>query len=282
MDKENIKKGAFLKKLREDSLYTERDLAELIGVEPGDITVWETGIKFPDDNPTLEKLSRILNVSKKELINGEYSKKNKEIESFTEYETVERDYKVNKQSTEKIDIKKTVLLVVLSCVALFTLIVAIAALTKPSTKVANDEDYIYVSDKRETVVHNPRTSNEHIVYNTQALSANKEREDRELYRFGFEKVEEGYFVKRTDKYLLVFKDDTFYLTLFNFKNNGSNYEVEENIYSRLIKYRNSTRTVSVEVEMYPPHGTVDCDSYVCSTKNDYFKYLNLLIDYIRG
>ena len=74
MDKENIKRGAFLKEVRTANLLSEEELAELLGVETSDITVWETGIKFPEDNGTLDELSRILKVSKKELQNGEFKK----------------------------------------------------------------------------------------------------------------------------------------------------------------------------------------------------------------
>ncbi|MCR4581602.1 MAG: helix-turn-helix domain-containing protein, partial [Bacilli bacterium] len=262
MDKENIKRGAFLKTLRENALYTERDLAELIGVEPSDVTVWETGIKFPEDNIIIEKLAKILNVSKREILNGEYNKKSKDTDKYAELDYVEDDSE-NKEVTN--NMKKTVALVVLACVVLFVFIIALAALTRPST--GTDEVYYVASDVREPIVHKPHVKNEHIIYNTQVLSSNTANDrTSELVKYSFI-YQDGKYVKATSNYRIEYYDSTFYLTIYG---KNRTFYAEENVFKKLIKHTSSNKTKTVEVEITPPYGSVNCDTYICESNADYY------------
>ena len=73
MKQESIKRGKFLQELREAQEMTQEELAEHMGMTAADITLMETGIKFPEDSETIEKLAFYLNVTKKELLSGDFS-----------------------------------------------------------------------------------------------------------------------------------------------------------------------------------------------------------------
>ena len=278
MDKENIKRGSFLKEVRTANLLSEEELADLLGVEASDITVWETGIKFPEDNETLDDLSRVLNVSKKELLNGEF-KKDKAIER-----PIEVEYKELKAEDNSImsNSAKNVILVVLSCMVLFILVVTIASVTK-SNKVYSPAptERIEVSDEREPVYYEPHRSNEYIIHNTQVLSANDSSnyDGSNLTKYGFVSAGNNKYVKNTGKYKIEYYNSVFHLTVYR---KFGNLYIERDARSNLLKYTDSNRAKTVTVEVYSPSGEVDCDDYMCIYNNDYYKYLNLLVYAVRG
>ena len=278
MDKENIKRGSFLKEVRTANLLSEEELAELIGADASDITVWETGIKFPEDNDTLEELSRVLKVSKKELLNGEF-KKDKVAEK-----PIEVEYKELKNDDVSImsNSAKNVILVVLSCMVLFILVVTVASVTKSNkvyTPVSNDR--IEVSDVREPVYYEPHKSNEYIIKNTQALSANDSTnvDGSNLLKYGFVAEGNNKYVKKTSKYKIEYYKSVFHLTVY--KKSGNLY-VERDVRNNLLKYTDANRAKTVTIEMYSPSGEVNCDEYECSCNTDYYRYLNLLVFAVRG
>ena len=257
MDKENIKRGSFLKEVRTANLLSEEELAELIGADASDITVWETGIKFPEDNDTLEELSRVLKVSKKELLNGEF-KKDKVAEK-----PIEVEYKELKNDDVSImsNSAKNVILVVLSCMVLFILVVTVASVTKSNkvyTPVSNDR--IEVSDVREPVYYEPHKSNEYIIKNTQALSANDSTnvDGSNLLKYGFVAEGNNKYVKKTSKYKIEYYKSVFHLTVY--KKSGNLY-VERDVRNNLLKYTDANRAKTVTIEMYSPSGEVNCDEY---------------------
>ena len=276
MDKENIKRGSFLKEVRTANLLSEEELADLLGVEPSDITVWETGIKFPEDNPTLEELARILKVSKKELQNGEFKKEKGTMSNAMEVEYEE--LKVD-EPTILSNSSKNILLVVLSCIVLFILVVTIASVAggkKTYTPVSKE----YVSDVREPVHHEPHRSNEYIIQNTQVLSANESSDysGENLLNYGFVKSGDKY-IKKTNKYKVEYYKSTFYLTVYN---KPGNLYITRDARQSLMKYTDANRAKTVTVEMAPPSGEVDCDIDICSYNVDYYRYLNLLVKVVRG
>ncbi len=67
------KTGKFLKKLRLKMGYTQKDLAEKLGVVPKTVSKWETGKGFPDVS-LIASLSDVLNVDLKTLVLGEAEK----------------------------------------------------------------------------------------------------------------------------------------------------------------------------------------------------------------
>jgi transcriptional regulator with XRE-family HTH domain len=279
MDRDNIKRGAFLKEVRTANLLTEKELAELLDVEPDDITVWETGIKFPDDENTLERLSKALNVTKKELMNGNFNKSREN--QIVEVKFNEED-KPKRESVLLSNTAKNILLVVLSVVVFVILVGTIASLNKNNNKTLNNKSTIVeeVSDEREPVKHVPHTSNEHIIYNTQALSANDSSnyDGYKLLDYGFHKSGNKY-VKSGRNYRIEYYNSTFYLTLTT---SGGKLYVTRDIRDGLLIYKDANRARSVTVEMNPPSGKMDCDKDLCTYNTDYYKYLNLLVGVIRG
>ena len=277
MDKENIKRGAFLKEVRTANLLSEEELAELLGVEPSDITVWETGIKFPEDNGTLEELARILKVTKKELQNGEFKKD--KLANTKEVIDVEYEELRNDEPSIMSNSSKNVLLVVLSCLVLFILVITIASITggKKTYTPVNREN---VSDVREPIHHEPHRSNEYIIQNTQVLSANETShyDGAKLLNYGFVKSGDKY-IKKTNKYKIEYYNSTFYLTVYN---KSGNLYVTRDARQSLMKYTDANRAKTVTVEMAPPSGEMDCDIDICSYSNDYYRYLNLLVKVVRG
>ena len=370
MKHESIQKGKFLQELRQANNMTQEELAEHMGVDASDITLMETGIKYPEDEETLEKLAFYLNVTKKELINGNFDKK--------EITRVNYDEEKSVLSTEH---KKNFLIIVLSCIVIFIIIISLASLygdggkdkyylyfnsdnvidnestliksgkkyelsfnsletndkkkiksiilyykdtngekvilsgnnkdydlketkkqsydlkefvydkvylevtydddTKDTSKITVSKDYKYsVSDEREAVTHTHKTSNEYIIHNTQALSANdpSRYDGAPLLNHGFTKVGDSY-VKKRKNYSIEYKDAIFYMTVYRA---GGNKYMTRDIRRISVKYTDTSADRVVIVETVPPQGELDCDIDYCSLSTDYSKYVNLLIREIRG
>ena len=67
----NKKLGKNLKRLREDKGLSQKELADKLNYTRQNLSKWENGIAFPTDEETIDKLAKILGVSKKELLNPE-------------------------------------------------------------------------------------------------------------------------------------------------------------------------------------------------------------------
>jgi transcriptional regulator with XRE-family HTH domain len=280
MDKENIKKGNFLREVRTANSLSEEDLAKIAEVSPEDIAVWENGIKFPEDPVILDKLAKALNVTKRELSNGEFKK-------IREEDIIEVQFDEDKEETKNKNVQldnktKNILLVVLSCMVFFILVGTVISITtgNTSSKTSGPKEVIEVSDEREPVEHHPHTSNEHIIYQTQPLSPNDAAhyDGSPLLNYGFKKVGEKY-VKKTSKYKIEYLNSVFTLNLYS--KSGTIVAVRDARES-LIKYKDSNRAKTVIVQMATPHGKLNCDTDLCVASSDYYKYLNLLVSAVRG
>lgn len=64
--------GKVIKELREKKIYTQKQLAEILGVSDKTISKWETGKGLPDIG-IISDLSASLGVSLAELLSGEYA-----------------------------------------------------------------------------------------------------------------------------------------------------------------------------------------------------------------
>ncbi len=67
---DNVKTGLLIAQIRKEKGYTQKDLAEKIGVSNATVSKWETGKGFPDIS-LLEPLAISLNISISEIIAGE-------------------------------------------------------------------------------------------------------------------------------------------------------------------------------------------------------------------
>ena len=67
---DNLKTGLLIAQIRKEKGYTQKDLAEKIGVSNATVSKWETGKGFPDIS-LLEPLAISLNISISEIIAGE-------------------------------------------------------------------------------------------------------------------------------------------------------------------------------------------------------------------
>ena len=77
--------GKFIQELRKNKGLTQQDLAKELNYTDKTISRWETGKAFPEDNNTLEKLSKLFEVSIEELTYGErITKKNRNKYIFLE------------------------------------------------------------------------------------------------------------------------------------------------------------------------------------------------------
>jgi len=81
MNQEKI--GKFIQERRKAKKLTQEDLAEKLGVNNRSVSRWENGKCMPDLS-ILKDLSKELNVSINDLLNGEFVDKEKYQETFEE------------------------------------------------------------------------------------------------------------------------------------------------------------------------------------------------------
>ena len=67
---DTIKIGKFIKELRKEQNLTQKELANNLGIPDRAVSRWERGVGCPDIS-LLSDLSKILNISISELLNGE-------------------------------------------------------------------------------------------------------------------------------------------------------------------------------------------------------------------
>ena len=66
----NNKIGKYIKKLRIDNHFTQKDLADKLGVTYQAVSKWENGKNIPDIS-VLKEMSNLFNVEISEILNGE-------------------------------------------------------------------------------------------------------------------------------------------------------------------------------------------------------------------
>ena len=102
---DNEKFGKFIKELRKEKNLTQKQLADKINITDKAVSKWERGLSFPDIT-MLNILSKELNVSVEELLNGEKFKE--EVIDNKEQDNLDLQ-KSNGESMQKhIDIEKAV------------------------------------------------------------------------------------------------------------------------------------------------------------------------------
>ena len=274
MDRENFKRGSFLKQLRTSNGMSERDLAEILDVEKSDIAVWETGIKFPDDSATIERLAKLFHVTKREILNGEYKKER----TTTEVEYNEKT--VTTEDTLLSNTGKNVLIVALSCVILLILVVSIYSVASNINKKVNlDLTQYQVSDEREEIIHVPRRINETVITNTTALTANYTYNADKLLAYGFTKSGNKYS-KSFDRNKIEFYDGKFYLT---YKSRQTSYKeiYSKDVFGSKFQVTVYNGTIYYDYEDEGGYTAKNCYAYSCSNTTDYKRYVNFLINEIR-
>lgn len=66
----DINKGNYLKELRLKNNLTQKDLGDLVHYSDKNISKWEQGKSFPQDDKTLNDLAAALGVDRKDLLCG--------------------------------------------------------------------------------------------------------------------------------------------------------------------------------------------------------------------
>ena len=113
MDSEKV--GKFIYQLRVKNNLTQNELATKINVTNKAVSRWERGIGFPDIS-LLEPLSKVLNISILELLNGEYIKEKSQAEKKDINVLLQTLLKIN----EKNKYNKTL---IISIIILFTSVI---------------------------------------------------------------------------------------------------------------------------------------------------------------
>ncbi|MEG2329810.1 helix-turn-helix domain-containing protein [Anaerorhabdus sp.] len=76
---DNIKFGEFLIELRKEKGYTQKDVAERLGVSDKAVSKWERGLSFPDIT-LLEPLANMFNITLTELYHSERIKEGEKLD----------------------------------------------------------------------------------------------------------------------------------------------------------------------------------------------------------
>ncbi len=127
--------GNLISELRKEMNLTQKDLANKLNVTPKAISRWETGRGYPDIE-ILPDLSKVLNVTISELLNGELSPKD-------DIDTVESNlfYVCNNAAqSKKRDAKKIICLSVVLGVATLLLIMNIFYVLSSALSIINSVD----------------------------------------------------------------------------------------------------------------------------------------------
>lgn len=145
------KTGCLIAKLRKEMNLTQKDLADKLSVTAKAISRWETGRGYPDIE-ILPELSRILNISINELLNGELSPK--EIDKHTEEAPIlyicNNAAKKQKKSRTKIIWLSVILGLTILSFVLYIILSAASIITSidPNCVIAHDYSYIIYQNEK--------------------------------------------------------------------------------------------------------------------------------------
>lgn len=84
--------GKRIRELRKSKKLTQEQFAELIGMEPSNISKMESGLHFPQPEK-LEKLAKILDVNVSELFNFEHFNKEEDLINYIDNSLKDFDLK---------------------------------------------------------------------------------------------------------------------------------------------------------------------------------------------
>ena len=132
---DQVKIGAFLKRLRKEKNFTQEQLAEQLGVSNRTVSRWETGSNMPDISLLVE-IAEFYNISVAELIDGE--RRNEDMnEEVREVADKMADYAGTEKTTIIRNIRNHSLLGLCGIIVLFVLEMTV------SEGYSRITDYIY-------------------------------------------------------------------------------------------------------------------------------------------
>jgi len=132
---DQVKIGAFLKRLRKEKNFTQEQLAEQLGVSNRTVSRWETGSNMPDISLLVE-IAEFYNISVAELIDGE--RRNEDMnEEVREVADKMADYAGTEKTTIIRNIRSHSLLGLCGIIVLFVLEMTV------SEGYSRITDYIY-------------------------------------------------------------------------------------------------------------------------------------------
>ena len=214
-----IKIGNLISKKRKEKNYTQKDLADKLGVTDRAISKWERGVGCPDIS-YLEDLSKLLNISGVELLRGE---ENAEVNEQSIIESIK-----NSNEITKVQIRKTISTILMTIIILISGLIIISNI-KIIRSITRKYyyDFSYLESKKEELNNYYK-----IIINNQGIYSDDD----------YDKIKE--FVNNTKKKIDSFNYKNGYYTLSEFYKIYDNYMnifMESNLkidapYDILLKY----------------------------------------------
>ena len=266
---DDVRRGKFLARLRNDKNLKQSDLAKLIGYSNKSISKWERGECFPKDDEVPLKLSEIFDVSIEEILQGEPT-------------DIEDNYKTNIKIIDYIiGNRKLIIFIILTLISLS--FIGIFLFTKIDNKF-NDKIYgkhksKFINDSSyEDVIYN---NDENIKDNDNNNYYYKDKEVTDYDKYSV-LINHGFILENNSYYKKLNNDVDIYFYTFNEsfklffnKDDNLNYIITgfidlDNIICEKITSDNVIGEVFSNIEYK------DCETKICDDYNDYAMYINYL------